>query len=88
LKTFSKHAAIQLLTRENGIAEFPDYQLPVTQLVKIRTRNFIIIPVTRRVKGYTRFVEKYITGRRKRFGLYNVYIFLTRINSRLDLSVC
>jgi len=25
----------------------------------------IFIPVTRRVKGYTRFVGKYVTGRRK-----------------------
>jgi len=25
----------------------------------------IIIPVTRRVKGYTRFLEKYVSGRRK-----------------------
>jgi len=34
----------------------------------------IIIPVTRRVKGYSRFVEKYSTGRRTRFRLYKVYI--------------
>jgi len=25
---------------------------------------FIVIPVTRRLKGYTRFVGKYVTGRR------------------------
>jgi len=25
---------------------------------------YIIIPVTRRVNGYTRFVRKYVTGRR------------------------
>jgi len=24
-----------------------------------------VVPVTRRVKGYTRVVEKYVTGRRK-----------------------
>jgi len=43
----------------------------------------VIIPVTRRVKGYTRFVGKYVTGRRKRFRPHNVY-------SRVDLamSVC
>jgi len=34
------------------------------------------IPVTGRVKGYTRFVGKYVTGRRKRFRPHNVYIFL------------
>jgi len=51
---------------------------------------FIIIPVTRRVKGYTRFVGKYVTGRRKRFRPHKVYIFLIRSTSRVDLamSVC
>jgi len=51
---------------------------------------FIFIPVTRRVKGYTRFVGKYVTGRRKRFRPHQVYIFLIRITSRVDLamSVC
>jgi len=46
--------------------------------------------VTRRVKGYTRFVGKYVTGRRKRFRPHKVYIFLIRITSRVDLamSVC
>jgi len=48
----------------------------------------IIIPVTLRVKGYTRFVGKYVTGRRKRFRTHKVYIFLTRITSRVRLSVC
>jgi len=50
----------------------------------------VLIPVTRRVKGYTRFVEKYVTGRRKRFRPHKVYIFLIRISSRVDLamSVC
>jgi len=35
-----------------------------------------IIPVTRRVKGYTRYIEKYVTGRRKSFRPYKVYIYL------------
>jgi len=50
----------------------------------------IFIPVTRRVKGYTRFVGKYVTSRRKRFRPHKVYIFLIRITSRVDLtmSVC
>jgi len=50
----------------------------------------IFIPVTRRVKGYTRFVGKYVTGRRKRFRLHKVYILLIRITSQVDLamSVC
>jgi len=51
----------------------------------------ILIPVTRRVKGYTRFVGRYVTGRRKRFRPNKVYIFLIRITSRVDLirlSVC
>jgi len=39
----------------------------------------LYIPVTTRVKRYTRFVAKYVTGRRKRFRPYKVYIFLIRI---------
>jgi len=51
---------------------------------------YIFIPVTRTAKGYTRFVRKYVTGRRKRFQPHKVYIFLIRIRSRVDLarSVC
>jgi len=50
----------------------------------------IFIPVTCRVKGYTRFIGKYVTGRSKRFRPHKVYIFLIRITSRDDLamSVC
>jgi len=50
----------------------------------------VVIPVTRRVKGYTRFVGKYVTGRRKPFRPHKVDIFLIRITSRVDLamSVC
>jgi len=47
----------------------------------------IFIPVTRRVKGYTRFVGKYVTGKRKRFRPHKVYIFLIRITSRVDLAI-
>jgi len=47
--------------------------------------QYIFIPVTRRVKGYTRFVGKCVTGRRKRFRPHKVYIFLIRITSRVDL---
>jgi len=56
----------------------------------LKRANFIFIPVTRRVKGYTRFVGKYVTGRGKRFRPHKVYIFLIRITSRVDLamSVC
>jgi len=52
--------------------------------------HYIFIPVTRRVKRYTRFVRKYVIGRRKRFRPHKVYIFLIRITSRVDLamSVC
>jgi len=51
---------------------------------------YIFIPVTRRVKGYTRFFGKYVTGRRKRFRPHKVHIFLIRITSQIDLamSVC
>jgi len=41
------------------------------------------IPVDRRVKGHTIFVENYVKGASKRF---KVYIFLIRINSRVDLA--
>jgi len=40
------------------------------------------IPGTRSVEGYSRFVEKYVTGRRKRFRPHKVYLFLIRITSR------
>jgi len=52
--------------------------------------HWVIIPVTRRVKGYTRLVGKYVTGRRKRFRPDKLYIFLIRIINGVDLamSVC
>jgi len=42
------------------------------------------------LEGYTRFVGKYVTGRRKRFRPHKVYIFLIKITSRVDIamSVC
>jgi len=48
------------------------------------------LPVTPRVKGYTRLVGKYVTGRRKRFQPHKEYIFLIIITFRVDLamSVC
>jgi len=56
----------------------------------LNRENCIFTPVTRRVKGYTRFVGKYVTGRRKRFRPHKVYIFLNKITSQVDLamSVC
>jgi len=39
---------------------------------------------TRRVKGVTRFVGKYVTGRRKRFRTHKVYMFFIRITSLVD----
>jgi len=50
-------------------------------------RIFIFIPVTRRVKGYSRFVEKYATRRRKSFRPHKLYIILIRITSQVDLSL-
>jgi len=51
---------------------------------------YVFTPVTCRIKGYTSFVGKYVTGRWKRFRPHKVYIFLIRITSRLHLamSVC
>jgi len=48
-------------------------------------KGTIFIPVTRRIKGYTIFVGKYVTGRWNRFGPHKVYIFLIR--SRVDLAM-
>jgi len=42
---------------------------------------------TRKVKGYTRFVGKYVTGRKKRFRPHKVHIFLIRITSRVGLAM-
>lgn len=47
----------------------------------------VFIPVTRRFKGYTILVEKYVTGKIKLFRPNKVYIFLIRINSRIDLDM-
>jgi len=56
----------------------------------LKNTEDIFVPVIRRVKRYTRFVGKYVTGRRKRFRPHKVYIFLVRITSQIDLamSVC
>jgi len=53
----------------------------------------VFVPVTRRVKGYTRFVGKYVAGRRKGFWPHKVYIVLIRIaessrSSHVRLSDC
>lgn len=42
---------------------------------KFFVRSFVIIPVARRVKGYTRFVRKYVTGKRKRFRPRKKYVY-------------
>jgi len=34
-------SAVKLRTREIVMVEFPDYQIPVTQLVWMQARNFI-----------------------------------------------
>jgi len=46
-----------------------------------------IIPVNRRVKGYIRCVRKNVTFIRKGFRPYEVYIFLSKITSQVDI-VC
>jgi len=55
--------------------------------LKFTKRLSIFISVTRRVKGYIRFDENYVTDRRKRLRPYKVYIFLIRINSPVDLAL-
>jgi len=41
----------------------------------LRIKVMLPIPITRRVKKYTRIVRKYVIRRRKRFRPYKVYIF-------------
>jgi len=67
------------------------YQL----LVNLNDIEKETLPVTRRVKGYTKIVTKYVTGRRKRFRLHKLYdiiilytfLFLIRIKNRVDLAL-
>jgi len=40
----------------------------------LKNSFLIFIPVTRRVKGYTRFVGKYVTGRRKQITELSFFI--------------
>jgi len=59
---------------------------------RVYFRVSVFIPVRVVVeKGYTRFVGKNVTGRRKRLRLHKVYtyihIFLIRITSRVDLAM-
>jgi len=49
--------------------------------------HIVVIPVTRKIKGYTKVVEKYETSIRKRIRPHKVYIFLIRITSRVDLAM-
>jgi len=42
----------------------------------VRKEPYYAFAVTRRVKGYTRFVGKYVTGRRKRCRPHKVYIYI------------
>jgi len=94
--TSISHSALQSFQSKWEIQndlQVSDYFLIITTLFpKAYYKNSTdpFLNVTRRVKWYTRFVKKFVTGRRKRFRLYKVYIFLMRINSRVDLamSVC
>lgn len=45
----------------------------------------LVIPVTLRLKGYTTFVEKHVTGKCKRLQPY-IYIFLPRNTTIQDLG--
>jgi len=56
----------------------------------IKNVKTILTPVTRKVKGYTSFLGKYVTSKRKLFRSHKVYIFFIRITIRVDLamSVC
>jgi len=43
----------------------------------------MFIGVTRRVKGYIVFVEKYVKGVGKRFQTYKVYLFFMRVTNQV-----
>jgi len=70
----------QTKTRKNDYSECLEYQIPVTRVIPVtrKTIHLVFIPVTRSVKGYTRFVGKYVVGRR---------ILLIRITSGIDLAM-
>jgi len=56
------------------------YSVSLKLLLELRIwKNILKMPVTRRVKGCTRLVGKYVTGRRKLFRPHKVYIVLIRI---------
>jgi len=98
-KALSKHTSYCFLDvlakqtcRELSLPDRLQSHMPKTQGAGRLIRSYWsivpeVIPVTRRVKGYTRFVGKYVTGRRKRFRSHKVYIFLIRITSRVDLAM-
>jgi len=48
----------------------------------------VVVPVTCRVKGYARFVEEYVTGRRKLFRPDKVYIFLDSVSGSKTAKSC
>jgi len=52
---------------------------------KIVGYSLFVLPFTGRVKEYTRFVGKYVTGSRKRFQPYKVYICVSE-NTRFAAS--
>jgi len=45
-------------------------------VINLIDQAFLLLPITRGVNGYIRFVEKYVTGRRKRFRPYTVYMYI------------
>jgi len=48
---------------------------------------YVVIPVTCRVKGYIRYVGKYVNGIRKRLRSCKVHRFLIRITGRVELAM-
>jgi len=64
--------------------------LPMQHELLYLWQFLLFILVTLRVKGYIRFVGKYVTDRMNRFRPYKVYVLLIRITSRVKLamSVC
>jgi len=77
-------------TRSRLLRGCEDHYRVAIEHVRGELQSLPMQHVTLRVKGYIRFVGKYVTDRMNRFRPYKVYVLLIRITSRVKLamSVC
>jgi len=80
----------EMVQNVKNLLSYPSPSTVVKTVKKFTWLENIFIPVTRRVKGHTRFIGMYVTGRRKRFRPHQVCIILISIISQVDLamSIC